>query len=101
MPGKYDDAVATATKVISEAILAGEVDLVHQARDVDRIVLGLVREVGRSATEQVINTTAQAESERVALSEGLTPQHRERTPFLPSSGRSKSPRRTSAIPGRE
>jgi hypothetical protein len=95
MPSKYEDAVAAATKLISEAVLAREDDLVHQARDVDRIVLGIVREVGRSAAEQVLNTTAVAESKRVASREGLTPQHRERTPFLPSSEKSKSSRRTS------
>lgn len=96
MPIKYDEAVAAATKVISEAILAREADLVHHARDVDRIVLGIVRAVGRSATERVINTTAVEEAQRVASSEGLTPQHREHTPFLPSSGKSRSSRRTSA-----
>ena len=95
-PSKYDEAIAAATRVISEAILAREADLVHQDRDVDRIVLGIVREVGRAATEHVVNTTAVGEAQRVAASEGLTPQSRGHTPFLPFSGKSRSSRRTSA-----
>jgi len=96
MPSKYEAAVVAATKIIAEAVLTREPDLVHQARDVDRIVLGIVRDVGRSATEEVVNRTAAEEAKRAAAAEGLTTQHRERTPFLPSSGKSKSSRRTSA-----
>ena len=95
MPSKYEDAVAAATKTIADAVLAQERNLVEKARDVDSIVLGIVRQVGRNATEQVVNVTAVQEAERVASREGLTPQDRKRTPFLPSSGKSKSSRRTS------
>lgn len=94
MSGKYDEAVAAATKLIAEAVLANESDLVDRALEVDRMVLGLVRVVGREATEQVLNTTATAEATRVAATRGLTPQTRKRTPFLPSSGKSKSRART-------
>jgi hypothetical protein len=95
MSSKYEEAIAAASKTIAEAILGQEANLVEKARDVDSIVLGIVREVGRNATEHVVNVTAVEETERVSSSEGLTPQHRKRTPFLPSSGKSSSNRRTS------
>ena len=95
MSDKYKEAVASATKLIADAILTQESDLVHKARDVDSIVLGIVRQVGLSTTEQVLDTTAEAEAQRVSTSEGLTAQHRERTLFLPSSAPSRSSRRTS------
>ncbi|MFZ9889025.1 MAG: hypothetical protein ACO3JL_16130 [Myxococcota bacterium] len=95
MSDQYREAIAAATKLISAAILEHEPHLVERARDVDRIVLDIVRQVGLSTTEDVLNTTAQAEAKRVAMSEGLTPQHQRATLFLLSSGPSRSSRRTS------
>lgn len=95
MSEQYRGAIAAATKLIADAVLKQEPNLVEKARDVDRIVLGIVRQVGTATTEEVLNATAQSEAERVATSEGLTPQHQERTLFLPSSVPSRSSRRTS------
>lgn len=95
MSDEYREAIAAATKLIAAAVLKEESNLVEKARNVDRIVLGIVRQVGMATTEEVLNTTAQAEAERVAAAERLTPQHQERTLFLPSLVPSRSSHRTS------
>ncbi|MEK7785531.1 MAG: hypothetical protein AAB658_08960 [Chloroflexota bacterium] len=97
MSKTYADVVAVAAKLVTQAILEREPDLVRRARNVDSIVLGVLRDVGFSSTEGVLNATAAGEAARVASGEGLTVQHRKRTPFLPSSEKSKLNRRTCAI----
>ena len=89
------DVVHAAKKLIADAVLAREQNLVERVHNIDALVHEIVREVGRTSTEEDANATAQTESARIAAADELTAQHRERTPFLPSSGRSKSSRRTS------
>ncbi|OGQ11488.1 MAG: hypothetical protein A2138_05720 [Deltaproteobacteria bacterium RBG_16_71_12] len=88
MAGKtdaYGDVVHAAKKLIADAVLAREQNLVERVHNIDALVLEIVREVGRTSTEEVANSTALTESARIAEAEDLTAQHRERTPFLPSS----------------
>ena len=93
---EYEPAIAAARKLIADAVLAHEPDLVERARDVDAIVLGIVRDVGRGSTEAILNQTALDEAARVAREGKLVVEHHQRSPFLPSSEPSKSRRRTSA-----
>lgn len=90
----YGDVIQAAKRLIADAVLAREENLVARARNIDAMVLEIVREVGRVSTEEVANTTAHQEAARVSEAQALTAQHRDRTPFLPSSGKSRSSRRT-------
>ena len=86
MPSKYDDVVKSAKTALAKAILEREGDLASRARGIDGMVLELLREVGRETVEDVLNAVSSKETTSKE-EEGLTVQHRDRSPFLPSSGK--------------
>lgn len=84
MPSKYDDVLGAAKTSLAKAIMEREGDLKVRARSIDGMVRDLLREVGRGTVEDVLNQVSAQETAAVEA-QGLTVQHRDRSPFLPSS----------------
>lgn len=83
MASKYADVIEAAKVSLAKAILEREPDLKHRARGIDGMVRDVLREVGRTTVEDVLNEVSTTET-AAAEAEGLTVQHRDRSPFLPS-----------------
>ena len=84
MTSKYDDVIEGAKAALAKAILERETDLRHRARGIDGLVREVLREVGRTAVEDVLNQVSRQET-AAENEQGLTVQHRKCSPFLPSS----------------
>lgn len=77
MTESYANAIGEARTLLIEAILSNEPDLADTVRDLDAVVLPLVRELGRSTIESVVNAVGAMLTE-AAGREGLT-VHRKTT----------------------
>lgn len=83
MPSKYADVIEAAKTSLAKAILEREPDLRHRARGIDGMVRDVLREVGRTTVEGVLNQVSATET-AAEEEQGLTVQHRDCSPFLPS-----------------
>ena len=85
---RIQEAQKQARKLLGDAILEEEKDLVERIADYDTTLLGMLREVGQGVIADVATATVQQE-ERKQRAAGFTREERSSTFFLPSSDLSK------------
>jgi hypothetical protein len=93
---RIQEAQKQARQLLTEAILGEEPNLIARIADYDTTLLGMLREVGQGVLADVATATVKQE-EMKQRSAGFTVEARNESLFLPSSGLSKSARRTCGI----
>ena len=81
MQESYAKAVRDASEILIEAILETLPDLTKSVREIDRLVLSLVREMGRLVVETILNVVSRRLTES-AQAGGLTVHRRKRIRFF-------------------